>query len=178
MNVNQDLVYRDYLITSENFLMVFNSFGRLMGGGTTGAREYYFLPRKEVIAYRHKADTQELEVKMANADILRFSESKAELVGSAKGKVQLRAEIDPKFRGGVEFIHYNGILFDGGWSTDRSPTSNKSGFTQIRNSKEQLCKIVNSKLYDYRGDDHRLLQDDRQLSMVIKKQCPSFSVEF
>ncbi|WP_374030184.1 hypothetical protein [Bdellovibrio bacteriovorus] len=66
------LVYRDYLFTKDS-LMVFNSFGDGPISQSTGAREYYFFPRKNVIPqFSWNSSDRRLEVTATDGNVVFF----------------------------------------------------------------------------------------------------------
>jgi hypothetical protein len=83
-----NLIYRDYLITSEGLLMVFNSYGPGDNAKTTGAREFYFFPRKDKkVEFQHDPGRQEIMVKVTDRLSFVFDTKTAQIKGISEGSL-------------------------------------------------------------------------------------------
>lgn len=170
-----DLVYRDYLLTSEGLFMVFNSYGPGNESETTGAREFYLFPRKsQSYSYKWNAGARELEVTHVTGDKFVFDSKKARLKSISNATVTVANEVVPSNGGGVEISKYQGLLLDGGFRVGAPPTANANGKSAFTDTNEKSCTVKNAEIFNYTSDGDILLKyDDKGLATFLKKRCPS-----
>ncbi|MNK08048.1 hypothetical protein D3C87_259720 [compost metagenome] len=170
-----DMVYRDHLFTSDGLLMVFNSFGPGEDSSSTGAREFFMFPRpQKEITHQWDTENKLLTITHVTGDKFVFDARKARLVSMTRADVSVASSVDPKNRGGIEITNFQGLMMDGGWSVGSSPTGNKRGVSQFKDSAGKTCNVKNSDLFRYTSGGDAILRykDDASLQKFLKGQCP------
>lgn len=173
-----DLIYRDYLVTAEGLVMVFNSFGWGDNSESTAAREFYFFPRVNSCITYKLTDAGDVHLQMANGNTVEFSHSSAQMSAIEGGSVVVADDVLPNNRGGVEFASYDGLMMDGGYRAGASPTENPNGSSVFRDHNGVTCKIINRELFDYSNDDVRFAMNDQELKKFLGKKCPKITFKF
>lgn len=175
-----DLIYRDYLFTSEGLLMVFNSYGKGPDAETTGARMFYLFPRPQSqFSYSWNFDTKELEVRHITGDTFIFDSRKARLKSMSRGTITNADDVNKENRGGVEIMNYKGLLLDSGFEMGRAPNSNRNATSVLKDSAGKQCKLKNYELFNYlSGGDVVFKFKDGGFGSFLKKRCPSLAPGF
>lgn len=179
LDAYKDLIYRDYMFTSDGELMVFNSFGSGDESVTTGAREFYMFPRPvEEITHVWDLDKQELTVTHVTGDKFIFDIRKARLKSMTRGNVTVADYVEPKNRGGVEISNFQGILFDGGFKRGSAPTGNGNATSYFKDVNNKSCAVKNSEVFKYTadGDIHLKFESDKAVMAFIKQRCPGLKL--
>jgi hypothetical protein len=166
-------VYRNYLFTGDGSLMVFNSYGWGDDSDSTGAREYFFFPRKTTEpTYYWNSEARRLEVTAVSGDQFYFDYETGEMVAASKGKVTVAPEVRPDNKGGVEISQYQGLMLDIGFSIGRAPSSSSSSYSVFRDAKAASCKIKNNLLFTYKSSgDVYFRYNDTNLAAFLKRNC-------
>lgn len=174
---NLNLLYRDFLLSSDGLLMVFNSFGDGEGADQTGAREFYFYPHINTSpTYVWNDKDRRLEVTHTNGDILFFDYDSAQIIGSAKGQVTVASEIKKENRGGVEILNYKGFMIDAGFALGKSPSAVGAATATLKDSGGETCDVQNKELFKFTStDDIILIYDDQGLISFLKNRCPKLN---
>ncbi|WP_415063620.1 hypothetical protein [Bdellovibrio sp.] len=170
-----DLVYRDFLFSTEGLFMVFNSYGPGDESQTTAAREFFMFPRPlSDIKFKWNFDAQELEVTHVTGDKFIFDTRKARLKSiSGAASVKVADYVEPGNRGGVEITNYQGLLLDGGFKIGSAPTGNASNSSVMKDSVGKTCSIRNSELFKYTSDGDVIFKySENTFPAFIKKRCP------
>lgn len=171
-----DLIYRDYLLTSDGLLMVFNSYGEGDESRTTAAREFYTFPRinyEKGFSHTWDRNRDELIVTSVTGDRYVFEAKKAHLKSIERANVVVADYVEPKNRGGVEIYNFQGLLLDGGFSMGRAPTSAASATSVFTDRKGKTCKVTNKEVFKYvSGGDIIFKFDDPSLKNFLKRRCP------
>lgn len=178
MTVN-NMVYRDYLITSEGLFMVFNSFGPGENSNSTGAREFYFFPRgpgKLDVSY--DSNNKELTVKISDEMYFIFDTQTAQIKSVAKGQVEVAPIVSPKNSGGVEFKNFGGLLMDVGFTVGRSPSERAQAKSIFKDHRGQTCSVINKEVFNYNNGEVDFKWNDNQLKDFLKLTCPQLQVSF
>lgn len=174
LNAYYDLIYRDHLFTSNGMFMVFNSYGQGPESETTGAREFYFLPRpRSQFLYNWKLDTKELEIVHVSGDKFVFDSRKARLKSISRAQVTVADEVNSQNQGGVEISQYQGLLLDGGFKVGSAPTSVSSNISVLKDSSGTSCAVKNYEVFKYTSDGDVVFKySDDILPTFLQKRCP------
>ncbi|MCX7978840.1 MAG: hypothetical protein N2578_07535 [Bdellovibrionaceae bacterium] len=169
-----NMVYRDYLFTSEGLLMVFNSFGWGPPSSDTGAREFFFFPRgTEAVRFESDLEKDLFRVRMVNGKWVQFEGDFAQISAIESGTVKVSADVNRNNNGGIEFPSFDGLILDGGWLLGSSPFSHPSRSSTFRDGKGKTCQVKNSEIFTYSADGdyfHRF--NDRDLKLFLARRCP------
>lgn len=172
-----DLIYRDYLFTSDGSFMVFNSYGPGDESKTTAAREFYMFPRiNEGFTYSWDDNARELTLINVTGDKVIFDSKKGRLKSISGGTVTVADYVEPANRGGVEISNYQGLILDGGFKIGSAPTGNPSGSSFMKDVKGTQCKLKNSEVFKYTsGGDVVFKYSDKTLIPFLKQRCPNLA---
>ncbi len=173
----ENLTYRDYLFTEDGEFMVFVSLGPGDESKTTGAREFFFFPRRQKFpSYAFNDETHRLEVTSATGDVFYFDYEDAELTHMTNGRVQKSTEIVATNRGGIEIQDYQGLKLDSGFRLGGAPTVVRAGKASFTDSKGKSCNLKNQDLFKYTSDGDAIFKfSDQGLATLLKSKCPSLT---
>lgn len=174
------LIYRDYLFTSDGMMMVFNSFGEGSDNDTTGAREFYFFPRRKAVSeYVFNDKKNELIVSHTDGFEYVFDYNSAQIKSITWAKVKLAKDILPENRGGVEVTNYKGLMLDTGFRRGASPSDNPVKPSTFTDENGKTCSVKNSELFDYSNNNTVFkFNTDKALAAFIKKTCPQLKFTY
>lgn len=172
----ETLIYRDYLLSSDGLLMIFNSFEPNETPKSTGAREFYFFP-KDFSGYQWEVEGSYLKVKGFHGLELTFSLETAQVETLTGAQLKVSPEVVATNMGGVEILSFDkGLFLDAGFLLGESPSSKTQRSSAWRNSKNQECQIRNSESFWYLNGEPTL-KTFTELLKVFKKSCPQFETE-
>lgn len=171
-----DLIYRNYLITSDGQLMVFNSFGDGPSSTHTGARVFYFYPKLTKLDLNIVND--DVEVTTVSGHKLTFDHVQIDLTEITDGQVQVATEVNPNNEGGVEFELDRSYLLDMGFKLGNTPAWDLTRSSTFKNSHGDTCTFKNRELF-YKANDevYPRYTDDNKLKSVIRSKCPNFTFD-
>lgn len=172
LKTDEPLKYRSYLVSSNGLLMVFNSFGEGSEDQTTGAREFYFFPRKnKVLDPIPNEKNKTLAVKMTNDQVLTFSTVTGQLVSLSQAVVSVDRKVHPSNKGGVQIKNNQaGIFLDCGFELGTSPTQDPYSTCSFIDSKNKSCTIMNHRIFNYEDGENRP-RSDEELARVYERFC-------
>lgn len=180
-NAWETFIYRDYLLTDNGFLMVFNSYAEhkvtsrsVAAAAADGAREFYFLP-SEFTGFQWKVEGDYLVVTGFVGKTLKFSLQTAQLEFISGAQVKIADEVQSDNEGGFEILASDFLYVDAGFILSNSPSYVKSRSSEVRNSSRQTCRLKNTKTYNYIGDSV-YLKPLGELTKVVKATCPGFGI--
>lgn len=168
----ETLIYRDYLLTDDGLLMVFNSFSADLNAPSDGAREFYFLP-SEFTGFDWKVEGEYLVVTGFEDRTLKFSLKTAQLELVSGAEVKLAEKVSADNKGGLEILNPEFVLIDAGFKFGDSPSSDKSKSSVFTNASKQKCVMKNLKTYDY-ADGTAFLKPVDSLKAAVEVACPGF----
>ncbi|MEK2645551.1 hypothetical protein [Bdellovibrio sp. BCCA] len=168
------LVYRDYLFSKDGNFMVFNSYGDGSISETTGAREFFLFPHRNVIPqFKWNSETRRLEVTAVDGHVYHFDYETAEIAEISDAKVTVASSVNPNNRGGVEIKNYKGLILDAGFTMGRAPTENMKATSVFTDENGKTCKVYNGNIFELTSTgDVRLTVTDQELATFLKKRCP------
>lgn len=166
----QNLVYRDYSLSSDGMFMVFNLYG---GDSDFGVREFFMFPRTENLSYQWKDDSHELLVKHVTGAVFTFDSKTAQLKSVSNATVKVADQVSRNNRGGVEISGYNNVLVDTGFTMNQDPTQNRDANSVVKNVGKS-CQVKNRNLFQYRADGDIVLRfkQDKDFFTYLKSACP------
>lgn len=170
----ETLIYRDYLLTDDGLLMVFNSFSASLRAPSDGAREFYFLP-SEFTGFEWKVEGEHLVVTGFEDRILKFSLKTAQLEFISGAEVKLADKVSVDNKGGLEILNPQFVLIDAGFKFGDSPSSDKTKSSVFTNALGKKCTLKNTKVYDY-VDESAYLKDLAALRAAVEATCPGFGI--
>lgn len=168
--------YRSYYISSSGLFMIFNSYGDGPSSTTTGAREFYFLPRRPYQDLTELTDQYARVVINHNVALDFMTTKDLKLINNQNITFKVDPKINKKNKGGVEIVSYKGVYLDVGFSMGRSPSENKESVSTFVNSSRQKCQLKNKFIFDYKNGNIYLFGDS-VISQILQKQCPKFIQE-
>lgn len=166
------MVYRDYLLTSDGLMMIFNSFSEDFSDTSDGAREFYFYATN-FNGFQWSFEAGQLVVTGFNRRILKFSSATADIQSISQAVVQLMPEIIPENAGGFEILKDKTIYIDAGFKLGGSPSSDPKGFSWAKNPQGQSCQIANGQTYIYQGGS-AFLKAKALVKSAVMATCPEF----
>lgn len=172
------LVFRNYLITSEGQLMVFNSYGAGSASEDTGARVFFMFPRGATPDVAVIDGT--LVAQMATQNLkMSFLPDKGFISGFSAGKVTEDAEISRTNMGGVEIANSGILLLDVGYKQGDSPVSSPTRRSIFYDGFGKSCQVTNKEVFRYWGAGESQFQfTDAQLKEFLAKRCPQLKLTF
>ncbi|HWU42198.1 MAG TPA: hypothetical protein VN132_02130 [Bdellovibrio sp.] len=171
----KNLVYRDYIFTSDGGLMVFNSFGEGPDSQSTGAREYYMFPRpNKNPTFTWQDESHTLQVIDATGGSYLFDYESEQLVGMSLGTSKVASDVSEKNNGGVEISKFKGILLDAGFTKGHAPSQISSGTSVLKDFAGRSCKVRNKDLFKYTADGDAIFKysSDEEFKKFLKSKCP------
>lgn len=174
-----NMVYRDYLISSSGLVMVFNSYGEGLNSDATGAREFYFFPRKEadLKIEMPENETDDLKVMMAAGRWISFSQTTGDISGLEAGRLRRDPLVKRTNRGGVDIRSYDGVYLDAGFTLGQSPTDSLTRTSVFRDANRRSCSLRNDLIFTKEGQNS-VLKSDELISEILKTHCPKLQIEF
>lgn len=173
-NAYQTMIYRDYLLSTEGLLMVFNSFSPEESPETTGAREFFFFPR-EFKGYQWEVQGDSLIVRGFREMVFQFNLKTSQIESISGAKIEVKPEVAPENQGGVEILSFNNLFMDSGFTTGNSPSAAPSRSSVWKNSQNQECKLRNSEAFLYR-DGEPSMKSEKDMLAIIRRKCPQFNL--
>lgn len=173
-----DLLYRDYLLSSDGNLMVFNSFGNGPENEFTGAREFYMFPRpNKTMTYNWNDDARRLEVVDVTGGTVYFDYEDAQISGMTKAAVKVAPDVVPANNGGVEISKFQGLILDAGFTKGHAPTGVAAATSVFTDQSGQTCKVKNGDVFKYTSEgDVNFKYSDKGLMAFLKTKCPKLKL--
>jgi hypothetical protein len=173
-----DLIYRSFLFDDSGLFMIFDSLGNGPESETTGAREFYFFPRKiKEVSYQYDASAQRLNVTTPSGKIFVFNTEKAILVSATNSTLAIDYDVNGKNKGGVEFVKNDGLYLDLGFKMGQSPSQDPNDKVTFKDTKQNSCVVKNSDIFKYTLDQDVIFKyDDAQLGKFLKRTCPKMKL--
>ena len=171
VQTDEPMKYRSFLISSNGLLMVFNSFGEGPEHETTGAREFFFLPRKnQIIDFQVDEKKKILTLKITNDQMLSFSLDTAQILSLSDAVVIVDKKIIPANKGGVSIKNNKaGVFLDCGFQRGSSPTQDPYSACSFIDPQNKTCAIMNHRLFNYEKDSSP--RSDAELLRVYERFC-------
>ena len=170
-----DLIYRNYLITSDGQIMVFNSFGSGPSTSDTGARVFYLYPRTGELDLTLRGD--QIVVQLVSGHRLIFDPSSVDLFSMEGGSVQVQSQISRRNAGGVEIELDHSYMLDMGFKLGNTPVWDLERQSFFINSKGEKCSFKNEELFYKKGGEvYPRYPADNKLESVITSKCPNFDL--
>lgn len=173
-NAFETLIYRDYLFTSDGLMLVFNSLKPDEGPGSSGAREFFFFP-ESFQGFNYKLVGQELVLTGFNNLEIRFSIDSAQITKIDGAEVQVAKEVNAGNKGGIEFLNTTWPYLDAGFTLGNAPSAFPRRFSELINSQQQKCRVLNQRLFQYVGDDPQL-KTKAEIQQISAQTCPGFNL--
>ncbi len=169
----KDGIYRSFLFTSDGSLMVFNSYGWGTDATSTGAREFYFFPRLNLVPeFAWNPELRKLQVMATSGAVFNFDYEDVRLSSVSNAQVKEIPEVRPDNQGGVDITQYVGLLLDGGFRLGKAPTSVSSAQSSFTDAYGVSCKVRNNTLFKYTSSgDVMFKYSDAELKTFLKKAC-------
>lgn len=171
----QGLVYRSFLFDDAGLFMIFDSLGNGPESEATGAREFYFFPRKtNEVTYHYDSPSQILRVKTPSGKVFVFNTKKAILVSASNSTLAIDYEVNGKNNGGLEFIKNDGFYLDLGYKIGQSPSQDPKRKVSFKDTNKNSCVVKNSDIFNYTLDQDVIFKyQDAQLLEFLKTTCPN-----
>lgn len=168
----ETLIYRDYLLSSQGLLLIFNSLKPDEGPQSAGAREFYFF-QDSFQGYQWEVIGDELVVK-GLADLkIHFSLETAQITSIENATVRLDPKVNPNNAGGFEILNSPWTFVDTGFFFGNTASSQSNRFSTLKNKDQAICRIRNRSLFDYMGDDVKI-KSPLDIQKAVQTICPDF----
>jgi hypothetical protein len=166
-----NLIYRDYIFTSDSSLMIFNSYGDGPDSTSTGAREFMFFPRKQILNFVEK--TKALEIQLND---LHFSfDTETNKFFAIDGiEFQEAKKVEKTNHGGFEILSSQTLYLDLGFRMGGSPRVQANRKVQFHDRQNFTCEVLNSDIFDYTKDVYNpsfKFESDEALASFLKIRC-------
>ncbi len=170
-----NLTYRSFLFDQEGYLSVFNSLGPGPESQHTGARTFYFFPRKQDLSYSVSED--QVHVHIPHGATLIKNSIQNLWDNAIDAIVYEDPSVDFYNKGGFEINLHYGLVLDFGFTLGRSPTSNKVGEAHFVDYLGKTCKVKNSEVLYWEGSQHYLkFKTDDEVYRFVQHRCSHLSV--
>lgn len=170
-NPNFELRYRDFLMTNEGLLMVFNSFGVGDEASTTGAREFFF-PSKVKTNTSVSFKNGIISVVLTDDVTITFSSKTGKILKMTNMNFSLASKVVPSNKGGLEISNSKVVYVDGGFTLGKSPTTVDAGKSYIKKL-TQSCQLVNRELFDNSNGEAILRFKNKEFDAFVAQRCPN-----
>lgn len=167
-----DLIYRDYLLTNDGLFLVFNSFSKDFSNTSDGAREFFFY-QQTFNGFSWLVEDSSLILNGFGKKIFKFSLKTAQLESLSDAVIQVADKVIPENRGGVEILQNAEPFIDAGFQLGQPPSSNRKNKSVLRNSKNDVCTLLNTRIFDYTNDTV-YLKPLTQVQKAFTEKCPGF----
>lgn len=167
------MVYRNYLLTDDGMMMVFNSYSDQFDDKSDGAREFFFYTNS-FEGFQWFVEGESLIVKAFDQRTFKFLLKTAQIQEISGGKVSVADKVSPDNAGGVEILNFENVYVDAGFRMAASPSADQKSSSVVKNPQGQICKIPNGKVYEYKtGSSY--LKSKPDLKAVVNFLCPQFN---
>ncbi len=173
-NAWETLIYRDYLFSSDGLMMIFGSFNPSDSATATGAREYYFFPQ-EFKGFQWEIENESLKLTGFQGITFHFSLKTGDLESMSGAKIKVSPEVQAENQTGVEILSFEGLYLDSGFLVGASPSSEPRRGSQLKNSLDQSCRLLNGDIFHYIGQQVNLRPQEDVLK-VAKSKCTQFQL--
>lgn len=170
-----ELNYRQFIFSSDGGFLVFNSFGNGPAEQYTGARKYFFFPQTQnQLQFSVNESKKQFQVILPNQKKVGFKFDQTAPQSFESAKIQISGNIEPKNRGGLEFVSYDGVYMDCGFQMGQNPTANPYRFCQFFDAKRTSCRIQNQQLFDYSDNGDVFVRSEDEIKATVLRLCPNF----
>ena len=168
--------HRSYSVFSNGAFVVFNSTGSGSVSSSTGARAYFFFPRKERPSFEEMT-TGEIAVRTVAGQIIRFSPVSGKISSMTGAAYSEDPSISLRNRGGVEIKSCDCLWLDTGWQKGEVAYSNPSGSSTFRDRSGSACAVKNREIFDHAGGEAVLkYETSDRLQAFLSKRCPKLDI--
>lgn len=168
----ETLIYRDYLLTSEGMLLVFNSLLPYEGPGSHGGREFFVFP-SEFKGFQWQVKGSELVVTGFHDLTMKFSLQTAQITAISDADIMVAKKVEASNKGGLEILRTLWPLVDTGFLLNGAPSYDANRFSLVRNAKGEACRLSNKELFDYSTGDAQI-RDRETIAQLARKTCEGF----
>lgn len=173
----ETLIYRSYLFSSAGSMLAFLSFGEGPESETTGAKEFYFFPRKKLNeqSFVWNLDDISFNIQTNAAYNFYFDAKVTEILSVKNAQVKLSKEIRKDNNGGIFLTPEKGLIFELPFTLGSAPSTQLNLSGKLLNSKNQICKLKIGQVFRKTSDgDSEIKLTDAELKKLVTKSCPSF----
>lgn len=165
------MTYRNYLITSEGQMMIFNSYGDGPSSTHTGARVYHFFPYRSAVTYELTNDA--LEVTLTTGAKASFELEDGVLFDISSSDVVVSPDISRDNFGGVEITAREDIILDSGFKLGNTPVWYLNRKSTFHDSMGTTCEVKNSQVFEKKNSEIYLtIDNNKDLFRFLKQSCP------
>lgn len=168
----ETLIYRDYLLSSEGLLMVFNSLKPEEGPQSAGAREFFFF-QESFQGFKWEVVSNELVVTGLAGLKIHYSLETAQITSIENASIRLDPKVNPGNAGGFEILSSPWTFLDTGFYFGNTASSQPNRLSTLKNKDQATCRLRNRSLFDYMGDDSRV-KSPLEIQKAAQVSCPDF----
>lgn len=167
-----ELIYRSLILRETGKLLVFNSYGSGPSETDTGARVYYFFPRKINPNFSLSENKVRVHVSDGLFKII-FDAESGRLLSAEGARISQDPKIYPENKGGIEISSFRGLMLDSGFSMGSDPSADQSRESIFTDQMGRRCTVKNSEVFliDSSGES-TFKFTDKNLAKFISKRCP------
>ena len=174
-NGYETLIYRDYLLTSDGLLMVFNSLAPEQTSTSHGARAFFLFPQ-DFQGFHWRVEEGFLVIEGFQDRVIKFDLKTAQIVSMSGASVQVDPNVNSGNQGGVEILSSDFLFIDAGFKIGNSPSADRRRFSVIKNPKGQSCRLQNSQVFDYLAEEDASLKPKEALKRNVLRTCSDFEI--
>ena len=171
-----DMSFRSYIIADDGSMLVFNSYGEGPVSTYTGAREFYFFPRLNIVDFGVDPRSRDISVFTANSDEFIFDSRTGQLKSMGHG----RAVVDPKVSrnnaGGVEVTNYRGLYLDVGFAMGEDPATIPGANAIFHSPEGSSCSLKVKDIFEIVHGDPKIQFSDRDLNLYLQNHCSPWNL--
>ncbi|MFV8259670.1 hypothetical protein ACNQKP_17815 [Bdellovibrio bacteriovorus] len=166
----KDMIYRDYVLTEDGMLMIFNAYGT---DGQFGARDFFLFPRKlAVITHQWVPEADELVIEHVTGDKFVFDVNKAVLKSISGAAKVVVDKVATNNKGGVSIVGYQGQILDVGFAMNQDPAMIKGGKSVLTGA-QRNCSLRNQDIFNYMSDGDVIFKfrKDTDFQRLVSSSC-------
>ena len=166
------LVFRQYLLDGSGLFMVFDSIAG-PEDTSTGARSYFFFPRRKSASYRFLDDGR-LEVDAPSGQAFFFSPKTARLESVPGVSYTEDPMVSMNNNGGVEISRAGGVWLDAGWQTGSASFAHPERTSVFHDAAGNSCPVSNADIFtnDKNGNPSFNFPAAAALALFLRRHCP------
>ena len=168
----KNLIYRNFVFSSNGMIMVFNSFGEGAEHETTGARIYFLFPYRQNL--RWSLSENFLLIFLPSNEVARFDLKSGQWVDLSNAQLFVDPKISLENKGGVELSYFNGLTLDAGFELGDSPIWDLTRMSTLEDSRGQMCVFKNKEVFVKKNQKVFLRKHTNEgIKKLIDSLCPN-----
>jgi hypothetical protein len=173
-----DFFYRSYLLSNDGLFMVFNSYGQGENSTSSGARVYYFFPRKSLPELMETDGKSFLQFATPGIEMI-LSQSETKILGFYGAEFKEDPKVNSDNKGGLEITKAKTLYMDAGFALGHDVTTERNSKSTFHDTRGESCEVLNKEVFSYTADgDTNFKFTDSELKEFLKTRCPRLKPNF